>query len=207
MQVSVPNFSDAFNPNVNLTSNRKFGWKGWLVLGVCLGLLLYTLVSGFIFQRKVNETAKRRLDILSIVDGLDVFAGQQRAQRAVNLYPLSECSKNLNSFDFEFTLRKKLTSEIVVLKTFPKDEQGSYKFEFSKNDSCKELLSLSEKTGNGYPDAYPICNYNSQTSPNCYLYASTQNGVGYRLAYYDTVKQKYVIFEKNNSDNLVERVE
>jgi hypothetical protein len=207
MKQFAPNFSQSFQPNVTLTNDKKIGWKGWLVIGLCLLWLGYMLISGFLYQKRVNETAKRRADILSLTNGLSIFAQQQRAQRAVNLYPLSQCSKDLNSFDFEFTLRKELVNNVVELKTYPKDDQGSYSFEFASNNSCKELLSLSEKTTKGYPDSYPICKFNSNSSPNCYLYVSTQNGVGYRISYYDSVVNKFVIFEKNNTDNLIERVE
>jgi hypothetical protein len=217
-QVLYPNTFEA--PLVEITYDRTIGITGWILLGFMTFVLIFAGIYGYFRERSLALDRDKFSDITVVVTALGEYYNDSSAYLEKRYYPISRCSSDLNSFDFEFTLKNSLIGvpleknirqnvhPYLSINDFPTDKQGSYVSKFSEdsNFNCINAVPSLQKPvegGNkfGYKDNSSICAF-SPTSPNCYLYTSSANGDSFKIAYFSNADNQYVVFEKFRDENI-----
>ena len=183
--------------------NKNLGPVGWIIITLCLLTIATFILIGYRDARNVNIDLNKSHDITNVVSALNNYYSHSSVVSNERHYPIAKCSKDLNSFDFEYTLRLELTgveklgnNEIINKDNFPRDARGSYSNNFPKNFQCIESLPVLDSTKSQYDDKYPVCKFDISNSRDCYLYSSTINGDSYKIAYYSHSKQRFIVLEK-----------
>jgi hypothetical protein len=220
---------------LKITYDRSLGRRGRLIVITGLLLLASLFALGFFHQKDIRDDGNKVGDMAYIITALNSYYDDSSEFIESRKYPISRCSSNLNSFDFEYTLRKALTGKNIGDTTqnyiddqnYPYDKLGKYVSKFSEYDgmkteligahipiqNCRDALPHTESGAekNSYFDNHAICTFDNRfdmlkfdffTNRNCYLYTSTSNGDSYKLAYYSSARNAYVVYSQYRNDPI-----
>ena len=184
----------------NPISKQRFTITETIVISICLFILLFGGVIGFINQGKINNDKIRIRNLLSMTKALDLYYNDSSSIEYSRKFPISQCSTtDPNSIDFEHTLYLTLTGEqknttsYIAVENYPQDKQAEYTS--LNEESCSKGLKEFD------PSKYSInnkeCVYNPPKGKNfCYLYSTTPEGDRYTLSFFSDAKNKRVDFYK-----------
>lgn len=187
---------------IKITYDTSFGKKGFAVLMLAILSLISVFSLGFLQEKNKIEDIKKEKDILQIIKALNTFYNDSNEFVEKKFYPIGACSGELNSFDYEHTLRKALTGgglnakKHVYIKpeNWPFDEAGSYTTNLNdyagtnpKNTNkkvadlgvinCFHSLSNFEKENlkNKYFDGGKICKFDNKREPMKFDFFTQKN--------------------------------
>ena len=194
--------------------DTKWGITGIVMLSLMAILISVNMWNGFVGrQREIDDQNKSQV-LNQVVQALDLYYRDSSDFLENRAYPVAKCSNDLNSFDYEYTLRGALTGvrsasrshSYIVPNQFPTDTQGSYTQRFPSSFSCRTVLPQLEQQQSGYFNGTTICNFEINTSKNCFLYTSSLTGDSYKLAYWSPFYNKYVVYSKFRTEDLSVRL-
>lgn len=200
-------------PKISITYDRSIGKIGRIITVIGIVILLVCFAFGFIAGRKKKDDLNRYKDIVTIINVLNQYYQNSSDYSDQRHYPTARCSQELNSFDFEYTVRRELIGmsnqgvqrSFVSASSFPRDSRGSYTSSFKNYSGFKCLGALPdlEQAKEGYSDSSPICKFDIRTQKFCYLYTSTPNGDSYKISYYNASLKKFVIFRQSRGGAVI----
>ncbi len=184
----------------------------FICLFIAICSVTIPLYFGITSQNVANQVAQKQFQISQVQKALDSYFVGSSNIPGERKYPISLCSGQPNEVDYEYTLLRHLSGQEVNLnnfayisaKDFPLDPFGSYSTTKTnrpiKLRICEGVFDQNNPN-QVYPGNLRSCNFqknhpNTQYR-NCYLYSTDNRGFEYQLAYYDEVKDQYVIFTKN----------
>jgi hypothetical protein len=184
----------------------------FICLFLVLCLVTIPLYLGITSQNLANQVDQKKFQIAQVQKALDSYFVASSNIPGERKYPTSVCSGQPNEVDYEYTLLRHLSGQETKLnnfayindKDFPLDPFGYYSN--TKNNRpiklriCEGVFDQSN-SNQVYPDNLRSCNFQKNHPDtkyrNCYLYSTDNRGFEYQLAYYDEVKDQYVIATKN----------
>ncbi|MEM1312088.1 MAG: hypothetical protein AAGF07_01340 [Patescibacteria group bacterium] len=197
--------------------NKRINLLEIIVIVVCLISLLGISWWAFSSQNAVNRDRQRLQDISQVVNGLNEFYINSNTIPSQRAYPKAICSGSLNEVDFEFTLKRHLTGQVIELDThkyireedFPRDNRGVYSTTFGEREipyRCVEKLNSSKDINPQtqiYNDNTLSCNFSQASNlRKCYLYTSSTNGDLFRLGYWQESANRFVTYRKFRDEPL-----
>ena len=181
-------------------------WINRIIIALGVIVLISLVWSGFSNQKRVNDDKNKIKDISFVVGLLDQFYQDSSAFIEERHYPVARCSAELNTFDYEYTFRRNIlgispsenTHAYLQVSNFPYDSLGSYtsQIDSAGNNQCRKGLPLLESGAKTFSDQSKMCQFDSAKKPNCYLYTTSTNGDSYKISYYSTSKNAFVIYTR-----------
>jgi type II secretory pathway pseudopilin PulG len=178
-----------------------------LVILLLLISIVLVFISGFNGQATLNRDKQRESDISQVLVALDYYYQDSSATPTNKKYPLSKCQQSANEVDFEYTLKRAISSSdsttgisYIPLNLFPKDPWGIYSQTFSSRQlplkACSELFN--SDSDQIYANSWSSCNFSLTNKKyyKCYLYSGYENGEKFDLSYYSEVQNKFVLYSK-----------
>jgi hypothetical protein len=168
-----------------------------LIVGLCILAFLSICTLGIFLQNQENNDEIKRKNIFSLQKALDQFYSDSSITDISKKYPLSFCSTTKpNSIDYEYTLKKSLTTPLsitnsfsyVTLSSFPQDPNSSLK---SLSENPSDCLNSNKNI-----DQRSYSKDNLTCVKNCYLYNSSPTGDSYNLSFYSNSVGKYFILSQ-----------
>lgn len=175
---------------LKITYDRSLGKRGKIIITVCILALSTSFALGFFRQKNIVQDRNKQNDIQYVIRGLNSYYKDSSEFIEKRTYPQANCSGELNSFDYEYTLRKALTGAGLnanghsYIQNFPLDALGKYTGTFNdyagmdpKNAdktvdqagtiTCFNALPIFEREsfGNKYFDNFQICKFDSKIEP------------------------------------------
>jgi hypothetical protein len=184
----------------NPISRQRFTVTETIVISICLFILLFGVVIGFINQSKVNADKIRIRNLNSITKILDSYYNDSSSVEYSRKFPISQCSTTEpNSVDFEHTLYlsltglQKNTTPYIAVENWPQDKSAEF---ISQTDNiCSKSLPNLDQTK--YSINNKECLFAPEKGKNfCYLYSTSPEGDRYTLSFFSDAKNKRVNFVK-----------
>jgi len=203
--------------NYSFSDYRRINGLEIIVIVLSIISLIGVFSWGLLGKNTENRDKQREKDINQIIIALDDFYKNSSTIPSQRAYPISNCSESANEVDFEFTLKRYLTGQVLEKDShvyiqpvnYPSDRSGQYSDTFGERKvgyRCPEKLNTTGVNNNSriYSD-FSSCNF-SQAKKffQCYLYTSSNNGDTFRLGYYKESDQAFVIFKKFREDRLIQ---
>ena len=177
-----------------------------------------TFTWGFMTRQRLARDVQRREHIYKIVEALDSYYLNSSQTKADRRYPPSSCGTRLNSYDYEFTLRRYLTGQVVTADThnyiggeYPLDPWGEYSKTLGEREIdflCVNILDPDSTTI--YPGGWESCNFSSQEQTKykkCYTYASDNKAERFTLSYYAEELGRFITISRYRDDPIVDEYE
>lgn len=192
-------------------TDKNVGTAGRVIVGILLTLIVYQLVIGFFDAKKEVDDQNKVTAMTSLLSAINLYYRDSSDFLEARYYPIAACSNELNNFDYEYTLRSKLTGyqsnkatthTYITRDTFPTDPNGGYSVTFPTTFDCASHVTPAEFTSHKYFDGSNHCKYDVNTSPNCFLYTSSLIGDSFKLSYWSPYYNKYVIYSKFRGDTM-----
>lgn len=195
---------------IHHTLGLELSKTGKIALSVASIFLIASFIFGIFTPIGQKQDEQKKHDMGQIAQALDSFYYNSSSIKGKRSYPLSVCSSSPNEIDFESTLRQILTGKNTQINShqyispekYPKDLQGDYTSSLEKRENPSECAkAVSEVAYKGIGD---VCDFNKESSPECYLYTSSATGDKYQIGYYSQEVKSLVIFEKNRDKPLIQ---
>ena len=159
--------------------------KSLLVGFIILNIL--ALVFGLYRGRQQGINNNKRNDITSVIAMLDQYYDASATSNVDKSYPIAECTSELNSYDYDVSLKQALAS-VVTTDQMPFDELGNY----SKNNPRTDCETVDTN----------YCQLDLKNNKNCYVYTSSISGDEYTIGYWNLLKGKFRYCTKFRTDPL-----
>lgn len=195
---------------VKYHDNPNIGNVGRVVIALLLIALGFQFFTGWSArQNEVIDQNKANL-ISGVINALNEYYRTSSDFLEQRSYPIARCSNDLNSFDYEYTLRSFLTGRqvgttshaYIAPNNFPTDPQGAYRDTIPDNFACADHLSAEERNSRKYFNGTSVCDFDINQRRNCFLYTSSLIGDSFKLAYWSPFYSKYVVFSKFREDTM-----
>lgn len=184
---------------LKITYDRSIGGRGRLIVITGLILLAVLFAFGFFRHKDTIDDRNKNQDIGYIIRALNSYYDDSSEYIEGRHYPIALCSSNLNSFDFEYTLRKALTGKsagntlqnYIDTQNYPQDRLGKYVSKFSDYDglksdkigertpiyNCRDKLPYIEggKDKNSYFDGRAICTFDNRFDMLAFDFSTNRN--------------------------------
>jgi type II secretory pathway pseudopilin PulG len=197
-----------YNQDYTVHNTRlSYSTLEWVVVVLCLLLLLMSTVWGFWSQGGENRDKQRQQDIAQVEKALINYYRNSSEVPSQRIFPIANCSQNINEVDYELTLRVALTGQnetvsnvkYIPNEDFPTDSKGTYSQKLEKRKvpyRCTQRLTAEAQNGGPIYSNFESCNFRSASKPFyrfCYIYTSSSNGDTFQLGYYSETRGKYIV--------------